>query len=111
MKPTTIRRALWTLPAAFAVGALFHLWIGVRLLPWWLLAAPLGAALLVASKPWLLPSPRRAPDRRTLAGAALAYAGASLLVNSLWPVVLAIPAVSFIVRGDAVRDTGGAEGP
>jgi hypothetical protein len=111
VRPEVVRRALWTLPFAFATGLLFHLWVAVRLLPWWPVAVPAGALLLVASKPLLLPSPRRTPGGRTVAGAAVAYAGASLLINSLWPLVLLVPGIFFIVRWTSVRATGGAEGP
>lgn len=106
MTPAAVRRALWTLPVTYAAGVALHLWIPLRLLPWWILAVPLGATILVASKPLLFPSPRRSPDGRTLAGAAVAYAGAALLVNSLWPLVLLVPAVSFAVRWGSPRRAG-----
>jgi hypothetical protein len=101
---------MWTLPVAFAAGGLFHLWVSVKLLPWWLLAAPIGVVLLIAAKPLVFPSTRRDPDGRTVAGLGLAHLGASLVINSLWPIVLLIPAVSFIVRWESVRETGGREG-
>jgi hypothetical protein len=87
-------------PPFVVAGVVLHLIRPARLLPDWWMGVAIGLPLvaggvaiaLVADHRWAKP-----------AGAVVASAGAGFAVNSVWPLVLLLPALVLAVRWRVVR--------
>jgi hypothetical protein len=104
-------RLYFTLIPFFAAGVALHIWDPRRVLPCWCMAIPLGILLLTAAALLVIPARKEQTTSAWGPPLVLAYLAATALMNSLWPLVMLLPALILIVKWRAIQVQTGRRPP
>jgi len=95
----------------FALGVVIQVWNPRRVLACWCLAIPIGMLLLIAAVLVAIPVRRRGSANSWGPPVVFAYLAASALVNSMWPLVMLLPALILVIKWRAVQVQTGRRPP
>lgn len=103
-------RVHWVFPPFLAAGLVIHAFAPLSLVPEWWMGLAIGLPLVAAAGIVAFACDGCEPYRRSLA-MILGYVAVSALVDSLWPIALAIPALALAVKWRAIAVQTGHRPP